>query len=236
MFCQVSSAIATSPDHGMNSPKLTQPFDTAPRIVIECANIAGSCAIDNNVIVACTVICAAICQHETQHVCVGSIFIPAPGVSRLPASTTVSWLSQENAQVSFLARIGMFEEQHIYMAVDYLPLLILITIATGVAILAMLVPNFLGPRRDNKQKLEPYESGIIPFVDARRPFPVKYYLVAMLFILFDIEVIFLYPWAGVLRELRDISIVLALAPMGFFLLILVIGLLYEWKKGALDWR
>ncbi|MFN2203265.1 MAG: NADH-quinone oxidoreductase subunit A [Caldilineaceae bacterium] len=122
------------------------------------------------------------------------------------------------------------------MAIEYLPLLILLTVATGVAILAMVVPAVLGPRRHNEQKLEPYESGIIPFADARRPFPVKYYLVAMLFILFDIEVIFFYPWAGVLLELRDISVLLALAPMGFFLLVLVIGLLYEWKKGALDWR
>lgn len=122
------------------------------------------------------------------------------------------------------------------MAIDFLPLLILVVVATGLAVAAMVLPAVLGPRRANKQKLEPYESGIIPFANARRPFPVKYYLVAMLFILFDIEVIFLYPWAGVLLELRDISVVLALAPMGFFLLILIIGLLYEWKKGALDWR
>lgn len=122
------------------------------------------------------------------------------------------------------------------MAIEYLPLLILLALSTGLAVLAMLVPALLGPRRKNKQKLQPYESGIIPFSDARRPFPVKYYLVAMLFILFDIEVIFLYPWAGVLLDLRDISVLLALLPMGFFLLILIFGLLYEWKKGALDWR
>ena len=122
------------------------------------------------------------------------------------------------------------------MAIDYLPLLVLLAIATGLAVVAMVVPAVLGPRRKNKQKLQPYESGMIPFSDARRPFPVKYYLVAMLFILFDIEVIFLYPWAGVLLDLRDISVWLALAPIGFFLLILIIGLLYEWKKGALDWR
>jgi NADH-quinone oxidoreductase subunit A len=98
------------------------------------------------------------------------------------------------------------------------------------------VPSILGPRRPNKQKLQPYESGIIPFGDARRRIPVKYYLVAMLFILFDIEVIFLYPWAAVLRDLRDsYSVAMALLPMGFFLLILVVGLVYEWRKGALDW-
>lgn len=121
------------------------------------------------------------------------------------------------------------------MAIDYLPLLILVVIATGFAIIAVVAPALLGPTKSNKQKLEPYESGIIPFHDARRRFPVKYYLVAMLFILFDIEVIFIYPWAAIIRTLRDnYSIALTLVPMGIFLLILVVGLLYEWKKGALD--
>jgi NADH-quinone oxidoreductase subunit A len=123
------------------------------------------------------------------------------------------------------------------VAIDYLPLLILVVIATGFAAIAIGVPALLGPSRENKQKLEPYESGIIPFHDARRRFPVKYYLVAMLFILFDIEVIFLFPWAGIIRELRDgYSMWLAIGPMGFFLLLLIVGLLYEWKKGALDWE
>jgi NADH-quinone oxidoreductase subunit A len=127
------------------------------------------------------------------------------------------------------------QERQTSVAIDYLPLLILVVIATGFSIIGVLVPALLGPTKANKQKLEPYESGIIPFNDARRRFPVKYYLVAMLFILFDIEIIFLYPWAGVLRILRDnYSMTLALAPIGFFLLILIVGLLYEWKKGALD--
>jgi NADH-quinone oxidoreductase subunit A len=121
------------------------------------------------------------------------------------------------------------------VAIDYLPLLILVVIATGFAIIAVVGPSLLGPTKANKQKLEPYESGIIPFHDARRRFPVKYYLVAMLFILFDIEVIFIYPWAAIIRDLRDnYSTMLALAPMGIFILVLVIGLLYEWKKGALN--
>ncbi|MCC6454427.1 MAG: NADH-quinone oxidoreductase subunit A [Caldilineaceae bacterium] len=121
------------------------------------------------------------------------------------------------------------------MAIDYLPLLILVVIATGFSIIAVTVPALLGPTKANKQKLEAYESGIIPFHDARRRFPVKYYLVAMLFILFDIEILFMYPWAAIIRDLRDnFSMGMALLPMGFFLLILIIGLLYEWKKGALD--
>lgn len=118
------------------------------------------------------------------------------------------------------------------MAIDYLPLLILVVTATVFAGIAIGLPALLGPSKKNDQKLEPYESGMIPFSDARRRFPVKYYLVAMLFILFDIEVIFLYPWAVVLRDLR----VFALIPISFFLLLLVVGLLYEWKKGALDWE
>lgn len=122
------------------------------------------------------------------------------------------------------------------MAISYLPLLILVIAATGFAGIALGLPALLGPKRNNKQKLEPYESGMIPFADARRRFPVKYYLVAMLFILFDIEVIFLYPWAAVMRQLRDnYSMLFAIVPIGFFLLILIVGLIYEWKKGALDW-
>ncbi|MEX1021205.1 MAG: NADH-quinone oxidoreductase subunit A [Litorilinea sp.] len=123
------------------------------------------------------------------------------------------------------------------MAGEYLPLLILIVVAIVFAGIAIGLPTVLGPRRDNKQKLEVYESGIIPFHDARRRFPIKYYLVAMLFLLFDIEVIFLFPWAAIIRDLRDdFSMTLALAPMGFFLFILIFGLLYEWRKGALDWE
>ncbi|BAL98915.1 MULTISPECIES: NADH-quinone oxidoreductase subunit A [Caldilinea] len=123
------------------------------------------------------------------------------------------------------------------MAQDYLPLLIFVLIATVFAFIAIGLPSVLGPKRENEQKLEPYESGIIPFHDARRRFPVKYYLVAMLFLLFDIEVIFLFPWAGALLSLRDsYGPLVALAPIGFFLLLLILGLVYEWSKGALDWE
>ena len=122
------------------------------------------------------------------------------------------------------------------VAQDYLPLLIFVIVAIAFSGIAVGVPALLGPSRKNSQKLEPYESGIIPFSDARRRFPIKYYLVAMIFILFDIEVIFMYPWAGVLRTLRDnYGVLLALAPFGLFFFILVFGLIYEWSKGALDW-
>ncbi len=123
------------------------------------------------------------------------------------------------------------------MAQLYFPLLVFIVVAIVFAFIAIGLPSVLGPRRKNSQKLEPYESGIIPFHNARRRFPVKYYLVAMLFILFDIEVVFLYPWAGVLLPLRDqFGVWVTLVPMGLFLLVLILGLLYEWSKGALDWE
>ena len=123
------------------------------------------------------------------------------------------------------------------MAQQYFPLLVFVVVAIIFAFIAIALPSVLGPRKNNSQKLEPYESGIIPFHDARRRFPIKYYLVAMLFILFDIEVVFMYPWAGVLVPLRDqFGAWLTLAPMGLFLLILIVGLIYEWSKGALEWN
>jgi NADH-quinone oxidoreductase subunit A len=123
------------------------------------------------------------------------------------------------------------------LAQQYFPLLLFVVISIVFSVIAIGVPSVLGPGRKNKQKLQPYESGIIPFHDARRRFPIKYYLVAMLFILFDIEVVFLYPWAGIILPLRDqFGIWVTLLPMAVFLLILVIGLLYEWSKGALDWE
>jgi len=118
------------------------------------------------------------------------------------------------------------------VAIEYLPLLILFIIATGFAAIALILPSVLGPRRDNPQKLQPYESGIIPFSNARKRFPVKYYLVGMLFLLFDIEVVFSYPWAVVLRDLRW----KAITPMFGFLVILVFGFAYIWRKGALEWE
>lgn len=118
------------------------------------------------------------------------------------------------------------------MAIDYLPLLLLIIVATAVASLIVFVPPLIGPKKDNPQKLEAYESGIIPYADARRRFPIKYYMVAMLFLLFDIEVVFTYAWAVVLRDLRW----QAFGPMVPFLFLLVFGLIYEWRKGSLEWE
>ena len=117
------------------------------------------------------------------------------------------------------------------MPVEYLPLLILILLAAVFAVIALAVPAVLGPHRPTKTRLEPYESGMLPYSDARRRFPVQYYVVAVLFILFDIEVIFLYPWAVILRQLK----LFGLIEMGVFFIILLVGYLYVWRKGALDW-
>ena len=117
------------------------------------------------------------------------------------------------------------------MPIDYLPVLILVIVALLFSVLALLVPALLGPRRPTPIKLFTYESGKIPFGTAGRRFPVKYYLTAVLFILFDIEVIFLYPWAVVFRKLK----LFGLLEMGVFVLILLVGYVYVWRKGALEW-
>ena len=117
------------------------------------------------------------------------------------------------------------------MPAEYLPLLILILLAAVFAVIALAVPAVLGPHRPTKTRLEPYESGMLPYSDARRRFPVQYYVIAVLFILFDIEVIFLYPWAVMLRQLK----LFGLIEMGVFFIILLVGYLYVWRKGALDW-
>jgi NADH-quinone oxidoreductase subunit A len=116
------------------------------------------------------------------------------------------------------------------MPFDYLPILIMIVVATALAILSLVIPHFLGPSRPNPVKLDVYESGKLPYGDARRRFPVQYYLVAMLFVLFDIEVVFLYPWAVLFRRLG----IFGFLEMTVFVAILLIGYFYIWRKGALD--
>lgn len=118
------------------------------------------------------------------------------------------------------------------MSLDYIPLLVLFLLAGVFSAIAIVIPSVLGPKRPTKTKLAPVESGMIPFHDAHRRFPVQYYVVAVLFILFDIEVIFLYPWAVLLGQLK----LFGLIEMGVFLLLLVVGYVYAWRKGALDWK
>ena len=117
------------------------------------------------------------------------------------------------------------------MLSQYLPILIFLAIATGFALVLLVLGFILGPRRPNSEKLSAYECGFEPFEDARTKFDVRYYLVAILFILFDLEIAFLFPWAVALRGLGAMG----LWAMAIFLTVLVVGFIYEWKKGALEW-
>ena len=113
----------------------------------------------------------------------------------------------------------------------YFPVLLQVAIAMAIAALMLGISFILGKRVRNRVKDMPYESGIVPTGDARHRFSVKFYLVGMLFILFDIEAIFLYPWAVVYRELK----MFAFVEMLVFIVLIFCGFFYIWKKGALDW-
>ena len=115
---------------------------------------------------------------------------------------------------------------------EYMPIVILFVLATLVAGLAVTLGHAFGPRRPTKRKLQPYESGMTPIGPGTRRMPVRFYLIAVLFILFDIEVIFFFPWAVVFRKLG----LFGLVEMLIFILILMVGYLYAWKKGALEWE
>lgn len=115
---------------------------------------------------------------------------------------------------------------------DYLPIVILLGVSTGLAIVMVTLGQILGPRRDTPEKLMPYESGMIPIGTAVRRMPVRFYLIAVLFVLFDIEVIFLLPWAVVLRKLGMFGLI----EMLVFVIVLLVGYVYVWKKGALEWE
>ena len=114
---------------------------------------------------------------------------------------------------------------------QYLPVLLFILVGLGVGVAPQVLGYILGPNRPDAAKNSPYECGFEAFEDARMKFDVRYYLVAILFILFDLEIAFLFPWAIVLREIGMFGFL----AMVMFLAILVVGFIYEWKKGALEW-
>jgi NADH-quinone oxidoreductase subunit A len=118
------------------------------------------------------------------------------------------------------------------MLTEYFPILLFVIVGLAIGCVLLLVGTILSPNKPNPQKLSPYECGFEAFEDARMRFDVRYYLVAILFILFDLEIAFLFPWAVVLKEVG----VFAFWSMMIFLAILVVGFAYEWKKGALDWE
>jgi NADH-quinone oxidoreductase subunit A len=113
----------------------------------------------------------------------------------------------------------------------YIPIFLFVLVAAALAGLMLTVAALVQPKRYNRVKLEPYECGIEPTTDARDRYSVRYYLVAMLFVIFDVETVFMFPWAVIMDELW----IFGLIEMFVFLLILVVGYAYAWRKGALDW-
>jgi len=118
------------------------------------------------------------------------------------------------------------------MLENYLPILIFIAIGIAVGVMPMAMGRMLAPNHPDSEKLSPYECGFEAFEDSRTKFDVRYYLVAILFIIFDLEIAFLFPWAVVLQQIGMFGFL----AMMLFLGILVIGFIYEWRKGALEWE
>ena len=117
------------------------------------------------------------------------------------------------------------------MLQEYLPILIFLGIASGIGVLLLGIGFLVGVGEKDEEKLSPYECGFEPFDDSRMKFDVRYYLVAILFIIFDLEIAFLFPWAVSLDAVGKFGLI----AMAIFLTILVVGFIYEWKKGALEW-
>jgi NADH-quinone oxidoreductase subunit A len=118
------------------------------------------------------------------------------------------------------------------MLAEYFPILLFILVGLAVGVVPMALGRLLGPNRPDTAKLSPYECGFEAFEDARMKFDVRYYLVAILFILFDLEIAFLFPWAVVINDIGFPGFL----SMMLFLTILVVGFIYEWMKGALEWE
>jgi NADH-quinone oxidoreductase subunit A len=114
----------------------------------------------------------------------------------------------------------------------YLPIMLLILIAIAFGLGSVVFSSLIGQKKYSKVKMAPYECGCEPIGTARERFPIKFYMIAMLFILFDIEAVFLYPWAILYKKLG----LFGLVEMGIFVVILFVGYIYVWKKGALEWE
>lgn len=117
------------------------------------------------------------------------------------------------------------------MAAAYIPIALFVLVATGFAVFALVFTGLIHPTKYNKVKLEPYECGIEPVTDARDRYSIRYYLVAMLFVIFDVETVFMFPWAVIFDKL----LLFGLLEMLVFISILVVGYVYAWRKGALEW-
>ena len=118
------------------------------------------------------------------------------------------------------------------MLIQYLPLAVIFILAAALGVLVIVLGTIFGPHRPTKRKGQPYESGMTPYGQGTRRMSVRYYLVAVLFILFDVELVFFLPWAVVFRQLGTFGLV----EMVLFVVILMVGYVYAWKKGALKWE
>ena len=124
------------------------------------------------------------------------------------------------------------------MLANYFPVLVFVVVGIVVGFTPMLVGWILGPHRPNAEKLSAYECGFESFEDARMPFDVRYYLIAIIFILFDLEIAFLFPWATIFKEIVAVPEIkmFGFIEMLVFIGILLVGYVYAWAKGALDWE
>jgi NADH-quinone oxidoreductase subunit A len=118
------------------------------------------------------------------------------------------------------------------MPSEYFPVFVFLIVNVAVAALIIVLSTYVVKRKPSAQKLMPYECGLDPIGSARKPFPIKFFVIAVLFIIFDIEAVFLYPWAVIYRDL----LIFGLIEMGVFIGILMLGLFYVWRKGALEWE
>ena len=148
-----------------------------------------------------------------------------------PDENFATILSQSNCS-SKLALVVITQVDFTMNLDQYLPVLLFILVGVGVGVVPQVLGRLLGPVRPDAEKNSPYECGFEAFEDARMKFDVRYYLVAILFILFDLEIAFLFPWAVALKDVGTVGFWAVM----IFLGILVVGFIYEWKKGALDWE
>lgn len=124
------------------------------------------------------------------------------------------------------------------MLENYLPILLFLLVGAGIGGITLVLGSILGPNRPDSEKLSPYECGFEAFEDARMKFDVRYYLIAIIFIVFDLEIAFMFPWATILGEFaaNESARFFGFFEMLVFLAILVLGYVWVWKKGALDWE
>ena len=124
----------------------------------------------------------------------------------------------------------MISQTSTYLS-QYFSIFLFILVAIGFGVITLVISHFVQPRLDQEEKLSPYECGSEPISDARNPFPVRYYIIAMLFVIFDVEMIFIYPWSIVFERIGFWG----LFEMLFFIGLFIIGYIYAWRKGALQW-